>query len=186
MCNRMGNCRSFYGADYLVKYGSGHRYFRAVPKELRPVVGRKYWYECLGKVSRRDAQAKAVVLAARDQKIIDSLRRLFPIEREAIAQAGGLAAWLQVQQQETALAPLFQLGASLEPDPEMPDDMQDADLLAAAQNTPGAGTDQRESRAANKIVRRLGNSGGSLLTLVDLHVKVRPPRSTKTTEKARL
>ena len=50
--------------DYLTKYASGLRYFRAVPKQLRDVIGRDDLYESLGKVPHREAQSRAVVLAA--------------------------------------------------------------------------------------------------------------------------
>ena len=171
--------------DYLTKYASGLRYFRAVPKELRDVVGRDYWYECLGKVPHREAQARAVVLAARDQKIIDGVQRLSPSERDAIKQAGGLKAWAQVQQGVALEATGLRRAAEIEPDDDMPDEMQDVDLLAAARACRELVNIEKKTAAAAKITHRFSDSSGALLTLVDLHAKVRQP-CAEAIQKARL
>ena len=173
-------------ADFLMRHGSGYKYVRAVPKDLRDVAGQSFWTRYIGAVPHEEAKARALLHAARDQQIIDGLKRLLPSERNAIAEAGGVNAWRKAHAFDAPSVPWLQLGASLEPDPEQPDPMQAQDALFAVYARRELARIEEATATVRKITRKLNGQGGSLLALVDLHEKVAAPRSYKTGEKARL
>jgi integrase len=79
-------------ASYLTPHGPGYRYQRPVPKDLQPLVGRRFWKKYIRDCSKAEAQAKARIYATHHGRVIDTLRALPENQRRQLAQDGGLGA----------------------------------------------------------------------------------------------
>lgn len=170
-----------------MRHGSGYKYIRAVPKDLRPVAGKRYWTRYIGTVPHEEAKAKALLLAADDQRLIGRLKSLAPADRDAIVRVGGLDAWRLAQARSEAVVPFLELATNIEPDDEMPEALQAVDALAVVQARRQLRHIEAASVSARKIEQKLSGDGqGALLKLVDLWEMVRPSRSDKVRERVRL
>ncbi len=170
-----------------MRHGAGYKYIRAVPKDLRTVAGKRFWTRYIGSTSHEQAKAKALLYAAEDQRLIDRLKGLPSVERDAIAGSGGLDVWRRQNANRERTIPFLKLGASLEPDSDMPDEMQASDALSAFQARRALQQVETESAFVQKIERKLvGETQGALQKLVDLWEEVRPSRSDKVKERVRL
>ena len=173
-----------------MRHGSGFKYVRAVPKALHDVAGQQFWTRYIGTVPHEEAKAKALLHAARDQLVIDGLKRLSPSERETLRAAGGLKKWREGQPEPDQIDKFrlvtLRMAADIEPDLDQPDDMQAADALLAVNARRELKRIEADAAIVRKITTKLTRKGASLLALVDLHQKLAEPRSYKTTEKARL
>lgn len=202
--------------DFLMSHGRGWKYIRAVPRELRAVVGKKYWTRYIGAAPKSTAKAKALDYAAADQKVIDGLLALTDEERTRIANTAvfvggsalgeakpkeirGLDAWVLVEKGgpmslrflEFAVAP-----SRTEGDP-LVDHAQQAEqegidvgqaLLDAALARQSFAKAQADVAADRAIKLKMSHSTYEpvLMTLVRLWIRVKVPRNPKTVEKTTL
>lgn len=173
-------------AHFLMRHGGGYKYIRAVPKALRAVAGKRFWTRYIGSLPHEEAKAKALVFAADDQRLIDRLKLLAPSERDAIARVGGLDAWRSEHERNGHAVPFLELAAAIEPDDDMPDEMQARDALLAVQSRRQLQQLEAASATVRKIERKLSGTVGALHKLVDLWEEVRPSRSDKVKERVRL
>jgi hypothetical protein len=173
-------------ADFLTRHGAGYKYIRAVPKDLRLVAGKRFWTRYIGSVTHQAAKAKALLHAAEHQRLIDGLKTLSPSERDAIVRVGGLDAWRLANEYDERTIPFIKLGTVVEPDEDMPEEMQAQDALSAVQARRQLTQIEAASATGRKIERKLNGKTGTLLKLVDLWEKVRPSRSDKAKERVRL
>ena len=183
------NSRGPYRKDYISvrRDGSGFQYKRAVPLKLQSVVGRTTWTRWLGNNGRAAAEQKARELAVEHDRLITRLGILSEVERGQIIAAGGVDAWQAQRRFDEMATGAAAAAADMLPDPEMPDAMQAETTLEAYRARERVARFQADAVAAKRITRKIkGEKDGSLFALVDLHEKVAPPRSYKTSEKARL
>lgn len=76
-------------ASYVVRHARAYyKYKRAVPNDLRDVVGRKAWTEYISASSKHEAKEKARPFAIRDDRRIRLLRALPHDERQAVVEYG--------------------------------------------------------------------------------------------------
>jgi integrase len=76
-------------ASYIVRHARAYfKYKRAVPNDLRDVVGRKAWTEYISASSKHEAKEKARPFAIRDDRRIRLLRSLPHDERQAVVEYG--------------------------------------------------------------------------------------------------
>ena len=86
-------------------------------------------------------------------------------------------------------APLFEMAARMTPDPDMPDHMQDDDILTAARARRKLVAIEEEKTRVARIERTLKGEAApepALLSLVAVWEKARPQRNAKSAEKSRL
>jgi len=183
------NSRGPYRKDYISvrRDGSGFQYKRAVPLRLQSIVGCTTWTRWLGNKGRAAAEQKARELAVEHDRLIAHLSTLSDVERGQVIAAGGIAAWQSQRQFDEIEMGGAAAAADMVPDREMPEAMQAQTALEAHRARERVARLQADALAAKRITRKIkGETDGSLFALVDLHEKVAPPRSYKTSEKARL
>ncbi len=188
--------RGPYRNSYLVRHGKGWKYHRSVPTCFRKAVGKTAWIKVLGNVSREEAERRAAALNLEVVRELSALECLKPEQRAEIEAAGGVNGWRKrvskATDDDANAASYLRLFAELdllEPDEDEPDDMQAAHLLAVKQAERELKAIEARKAHAAQIERALAAEAPrepNLFALVALHEKVSPPRSYKTTEKARL
>lgn len=81
-------------SDYLMRHGTGWKYVRAVPKDVRDLLDKKkFSTRCVGRASHANARAKARALAVKDDELFRALRTLSDDQKREIQAAGGLSKW---------------------------------------------------------------------------------------------
>lgn len=78
---------------YLVPHGSGWKYLRAIPKDLRALIGKRNATRYLGSLPHSEASIRARSHAVKHDELFSVLRAIPQRQREEIENAGGLAAW---------------------------------------------------------------------------------------------
>ena len=68
------------------------RYWRRVPKDIAPLIGKRLWVKRLGRLSKSDAEAAGRIEDVRHDAIVARLRKLSEVDREPIGKAGGVDA----------------------------------------------------------------------------------------------
>src|SRR5262249_49020945 len=84
-----------HGCDKLPTYitehhGGGWKYQRAIPADLRPLLGRSVIVRYVRRCPRREAEAMAREWAVTDAKVLARCRQVPPEERAELASLGGL------------------------------------------------------------------------------------------------
>lgn len=179
--------RGPYRQDFISVRRDGIQYKRAVPSKLQSVVGRSTWTKWLGNITRSEAALRARDLAVKHDRLIAGLTKLTDHERAQIMASGGFDAWRRHHKYDDIELAFTSLAETISPDPDAPEAVQAATALEAYRARERTSKLQADVAAAKRLGRKIkGEDEGKLLTLVDLHEKVSPPRSYKTSEKARL
>jgi hypothetical protein len=82
-----------YSKSCVAPHGSGWKYKRAVPTEMRAVVGRKVWVKMLGR-DKTQAEIAALRLSAEHKELVDRLRKLSQADLRTIVARGGYDAFI--------------------------------------------------------------------------------------------
>lgn len=190
----MATKRGRYRKAAYEAHAGGFRYRRAVPAAIQDLVGRKVWLHKFGKVTPIEAAARAMELTARHQRQIAVLKSLTDAERREIVVAGGLDAWVEQSNYNTKMLPFIEGAAGIGmpdsalSDPQADEDTQDRQTLEVIKSRRVYERVKGEIDRARAFRKRIegDKDGAVLLGLVDVWEKVKPPRSYKTAEKARL
>lgn len=189
-----------YRKAHIVSHGTGWKYRRSIPKDLRAAFGNKTaWVKPLGK-DHAVAQVAAHVEDAKNGALIQRWRALEDEERALIIASGGIEVFRSHGVPEDPGLPFVRAVASLEmptgddvvpPGAELEDHVSEDELahatLTIVQARQHMAREAEKQENARKLAVRLdGNPGGSLLALVDLWERVRRPRSYKAAQKTRL
>ena len=78
---------------YLMPHGSGWKYLRAIPKDLRALIGKRNATRYLGTLSHSEASIRARSQAVTHDELFSLLRALPQRQKDEIVNAGGLSAW---------------------------------------------------------------------------------------------
>ena len=164
----MRDKRGLYRKSYIVAHGRGFKYVRAIPKDLQDIEKKCAWVKCLGAVGRAEAETQAHALAHEHGKRILALRALSEDERRAITAAALDNGDKGAGKIEFASRPVA-LGIGLEPNADDGEERQAQEVLASIKS---------------KLTEQVAYGG--LMSLVDLWEKIKPPRTYKTSDRARL
>ena len=179
-----------YDKSCLVPHGDGFKFLRTIPRNFRAVLGKSAWIKTFGKnVSRGEAERAAEALRIATTLELERLKRLAPAELAELEAAGGVGEWRARSADALRFAPLFEMAARMTPDPDMPDHMQDDDILTAARARRKLVAIEEEKTRVARIERTLKGEAApepALLSLVAVWEKARPQRNAKSAEKSRL
>jgi integrase len=76
---------------YLVRHHGGYRFFRAIPRDLQQLEGRKAFSVYLGPLTPSEAKKRALELALEQERRAEALRQLSGPDRLLLISKGGLA-----------------------------------------------------------------------------------------------
>ena len=183
-----------YDKSCLVPHGDGFKFLRTIPRNFRAVLGKSAWIKTFGKnTSRGEAERAAEALRIATTLELERLKRLAPAELAELEAAGGVDDWrarsADALRYDRTFAPLFEMAARMTPDPDMPDHMQDDDILTAAHARRTLVAIEEQKTRVARIERTLKGEAApeaALLSLVAVWEKARPQRNCKSAEKSRL
>ena len=171
---------------YLMRHGAGWKFIRAVPHDLHRVYGRKFFTYYIGAASTAAASEAARKLAVYADETVATLKRLSADEQATIAAAGGLTKWWNSPL--THVDRLFELATTIEPDPDQPEAMQEADEAAAFRASRALARMQPQIATRQRIVAKLNTlptPEPKMFALIEAWERLRKP-TRKTAMKARL
>ena len=180
--------RGPYRRDYLCARRDGYQYKRAVPKLLQKLIGRTAWTVWLGVQPRALAIVKARSLAGEHDQLIARLSTLPVPERQQIIDAGGIEKW-RIGQAHLDIGTRFvELGGTLEPDNEQPEEWQAADALFALRARREAARRKAAVAASHKTASKLDGKpdGPVLFDLITLWQRIAKPRAAKSVDKVKM
>lgn len=76
---------------YLVRHHGGYRFFRAIPRDLQQLEGRKAFSVYLGPLTPSEAKTRALELALEQDRRAEALRQMSQPDRMLLIAKGGLA-----------------------------------------------------------------------------------------------
>ena len=164
---------------------------RAVPKHLKPVLGKAYLLRPIGAMSHAEAKAKAQQYAAQDAAMFSRLQKLAPSEAQELVKAGGLTRWEATQELEARFLPFLQLPETGEDfDPDAPEDIQAKQAFEVAKARKDS--IQALERVARSNALKLRIKGrkpadeAALMQLISVYRRERPAVDERSFKRARL
>jgi hypothetical protein len=172
--------------NYLFRHRRGFKYRRAVPHDLRGLLGKAHWVKTFpGTVSYEEAKAACRVLAVEHDRLIKGLRAATQTQREAIADAGGWEAFKTLPDAlERGLPYVETVAVHFEDDPgvspEGAAEIVDARRIAKRMRA--------EIAATRQVVTKIGApaKGEGLAALIPLWLSISKPGADKTVQRMHL